>query len=109
MCNNCYHSNGRNKKAWKCSHTEKPHYALGVCQTCYQSKYTSKAKKAQEDLKSHSSHHGSDSELEEKEADQIKYDLVPLEGQNHFNVNSVENICEKKENVDFTVESRIEK
>lgn len=44
MCNNCYHSNGRNKKAWKCSHLEKTHYALGVCQNCYQSKYTTKVK-----------------------------------------------------------------
>ncbi len=45
MCNNCYHSIGRNKKAWKCIHTDKPLYALGVCQNCYQTKYSSKAKK----------------------------------------------------------------
>ncbi len=57
MCNNCYHSNGRNKKAWKCSHLQKPHYALGVCQTCYQSKYTTKIKNALEDniVNTHSS------------------------------------------------------
>ena len=40
MCNNCYHTAGRNKKAWKCGHIEKPHYALGICQTCYQYKYS---------------------------------------------------------------------
>ncbi len=36
MCNNCYHSKGRSKRAWKCSHKEKAHYAHGVCQSCYQ-------------------------------------------------------------------------
>lgn len=44
MCNNCYHSSGRNKKAWKCTHADRPHYALGLCQTCYQLKYTTKAR-----------------------------------------------------------------
>lgn len=50
MCNNCYHSNGRNKKSWKCVHVERPHYALGVCQTCYQLKYNSKPKKDLEEI-----------------------------------------------------------
>lgn len=49
MCNNCYHTNGRNKKPWKCSHLQKSHFILGVCQTCYQSKYTTKIKIASED------------------------------------------------------------
>lgn len=40
MCNNCYHILGRNKKAWKCDHGDRPHYALGICQTCYQYKYS---------------------------------------------------------------------
>lgn len=62
MCNNCYHSNGRNKKAWKCSHISKAHYALGVCQTCYQSKY-SKNKKTPEI--------GSDSEQEEEKIENV--------------------------------------
>lgn len=87
MCNNCYHSNGRNKKAWKCSHTQKPHYALGVCQTCYQSKYSSKAKKSLEEIKSHSSH---DSDLDAEEKD-------PFVEANE-NLNNNENVVfEKKE------------
>ena len=45
MCNNCYHSSGRNKKAWKCRHVHKSHYALGICQACYQSKFITKVKK----------------------------------------------------------------
>lgn len=45
MCNNCYHLIGRNKKAWKCSHTNKSHYALGVCQNCYQARYVNKTRK----------------------------------------------------------------
>ena len=40
MCNNCYHSKGRGKKAWKCPHKTKTHYALGICQNCYQADYT---------------------------------------------------------------------
>jgi hypothetical protein len=44
MCNNCYHSTGRDKKAWKCAHTTKGHYALGLCQNCYQSRYMLKTK-----------------------------------------------------------------
>ncbi len=44
MCNNCYHSIGRDKKAWKCEHITKSHYALGLCQNCYQSRYMLKTK-----------------------------------------------------------------
>ena len=39
MCNNCYHSKGRKKKAWICEHQDKSHYALGYCQNCYQTLY----------------------------------------------------------------------
>lgn len=45
MCNNCYHLLGRDKKAWKCEHTNKTLYALGVCQNCYQNTYMKKLKK----------------------------------------------------------------
>jgi hypothetical protein len=38
MCFNCYHSKGRNKKAWKCEHSDKLHYALGLCRACYVSR-----------------------------------------------------------------------
>lgn len=40
MCSNCYHSKGRVKKPWNCPHTTKTHYALGLCQNCYQMNYT---------------------------------------------------------------------
>lgn len=36
MCDNCYHAKGRFKKAWKCVHKNKAHFAKGVCQNCYQ-------------------------------------------------------------------------
>jgi hypothetical protein len=36
MCYNCYHRQGRNKKAWECGHRNKPHYAKGLCNSCYQ-------------------------------------------------------------------------
>ncbi len=36
MCYNCYHRQGRNKKAWVCTHSDKPHYAKGLCNSCYQ-------------------------------------------------------------------------
>lgn len=36
MCSNCYHSKGKVKKTWNSSHITKPHYALGLCQNCYQ-------------------------------------------------------------------------
>jgi len=39
MCNNCYHKQGREKKAWLCQHTKKPHYAKGKCQNCYLNQY----------------------------------------------------------------------
>lgn len=67
MCNNCYHSTGRNKKAWKCNHTEKALYALGVCQSCYQSKYSTKAKK----LLEANNNNSSSITLDEKEDDKI--------------------------------------
>ncbi len=44
MCNNCYHSRGRAKRAWNCSHSDKFHYAFGLCQNCYQIKYCKKRK-----------------------------------------------------------------
>ena len=42
MCSNCYHSKGRSKKPWKCCHFNKSHYALGLCQNCYQMSYIKK-------------------------------------------------------------------
>jgi hypothetical protein len=39
MCYNCYHRKGRDKKAWKCEHPDKNHYALGFCQNCYHTIY----------------------------------------------------------------------
>jgi hypothetical protein len=39
MCSNCYHSKGRDKKAWNCPHQEEVLYARGMCQKCYQTTY----------------------------------------------------------------------
>ena len=41
MCNNCYHRHGREKRATKCPHSDKPLYAKGKCQQCYLHKYHS--------------------------------------------------------------------
>ena len=39
MCANCYHRQGRTKKAWKCPHTTKTHYSKGLCKYCYLAEY----------------------------------------------------------------------
>ena len=39
MCNNCYHKQGRNKKATKCPHRDRQCYAKGKCQNCYLNDY----------------------------------------------------------------------
>lgn len=39
MCNNCYHRQGRVKKAWLCPHSESIHYARGKCRNCYLNSY----------------------------------------------------------------------
>lgn len=39
MCNNCYHKQGRNKKATKCPHSDRQNYAKGKCQNCYLNDY----------------------------------------------------------------------
>lgn len=44
MCSNCYHIKGRAKRAWKCEHTLKAHYAKGLCQNCYQINYSNDIK-----------------------------------------------------------------
>jgi hypothetical protein len=38
-CYNCYHKDGREKKAWMCPHTIKAHYAHGLCHNCYQNNH----------------------------------------------------------------------
>lgn len=35
LCSTCYHKAGRTKLAWKCQHHDKLHYAKGCCQDCY--------------------------------------------------------------------------
>lgn len=45
-CYNCYHREGRNKKAWGCPHINKSHYAHGLCHNCYQNKMVKKNKKS---------------------------------------------------------------
>ena len=39
MCNNCYHKQGRNKKATVCPHKDRQNYAKGKCQNCYLNDY----------------------------------------------------------------------
>ena len=39
MCVNCYHRQGRTKKAWNCPHTNKTHYSKGLCKYCYLANY----------------------------------------------------------------------
>ena len=39
MCKKCYHSYGREKKAFVCGHLDKPLYAKGYCKQCYLAKY----------------------------------------------------------------------
>jgi len=54
MCYNCYHTQGRVKRAWKCTHIEKYHYANGFCKTCYHNLYSKKRyrnKKEKENFK----------------------------------------------------------
>ena len=38
-CNNCYHKQGRNKKATNCPHSDRQNYAKGKCQNCYLNDY----------------------------------------------------------------------
>jgi hypothetical protein len=44
MCYNCYHREGRAKKAWVCEHANRPHYAHGMCHNCYQTMHIDKIK-----------------------------------------------------------------
>lgn len=42
MCVNCYHREGREKKAWVCLHTSRVHYSKGLCKQCYLANYYQK-------------------------------------------------------------------
>jgi len=106
MCNNCYHSKGRNKKAWKCSHTHKPHYALGVCQTCYQLKYANKTKKVEEDNKTNSSNHSISEEIERNLSSENDNNLYNKTSENKNMIKSDDEESSKKyENGNFYVNS----
>lgn len=35
LCSTCYHKTGRTKLSWNCKHTDQLHYAKGCCQECY--------------------------------------------------------------------------
>ena len=37
LCNNCYHKHGRKKAPWNCKH--KVMYASGMCHNCYINRY----------------------------------------------------------------------
>jgi len=54
MCNNCYHKQGRNKKATVCPHKDRQNYAKGKCQNWYLNDYHKnkrRMKKEEEALK----------------------------------------------------------
>lgn len=46
MCYNCYHREGRAKKAWACEHVNRSHYAHGMCHNCYQTTHIEKIKQS---------------------------------------------------------------
>jgi hypothetical protein len=46
MCYNCYHREGRAKKAWACKHINRSHYAHGMCHNCYQTNHIEKIKQS---------------------------------------------------------------
>ncbi len=50
MCSNCYHIKGREKRAWRCEHTQKSHYAKGLCQNCYQINYSNDVKNSKKNI-----------------------------------------------------------
>jgi hypothetical protein len=39
MCVACYHKSDRDKKAFKCIHSDRALYAKGMCKKCYQNDY----------------------------------------------------------------------
>lgn len=80
MCNNCYHLVGREKKAWKCEHTSKTHYAKGICQNCYQTKYMKNSKKTKNSNRSKSC-----SEISENKSQVSEIDCVKEEAENGNN------------------------
>lgn len=47
MCNNCYHKYGRTKKPWNCPHDKL--YANGMCQNCYINTYNRKRREEKQD------------------------------------------------------------
>ena len=53
MCRNCYHSIGRDRKAWKCKHINKLHYAHGVCKNCYHHMYLKNSRNSKDKTFSH--------------------------------------------------------
>ena len=45
LCSTCYHKGGRTKLAWNCEHRDKLHYAKGCCQECYLQFHSKRGKK----------------------------------------------------------------
>jgi len=46
LCSTCYHKSGRTKKAWACAHNNEVHYAKGCCQECYVQYHSKRGRKA---------------------------------------------------------------
>lgn len=45
LCSTCYHKGGRTKLAWNCGHRDRLHYAKGCCQDCYLQFHSKRGKK----------------------------------------------------------------
>lgn len=88
MCNNCYHTTGRDKKAWKCEHLNKSHYAKGLCLQCYQANKDNK-KKAE-------NNNENDNDNNEESNDFIRNENLNVnenDNDNNKSIKSQEKIC----------------
>lgn len=45
LCSSCYHKGGRTKKSWNCEHKDRLHYAKGCCHECYVTFHSKRGKK----------------------------------------------------------------
>ncbi len=45
LCSSCYHKGGRTKKSWNCDHKDRVHYAKGCCHECYITFHSKRGKK----------------------------------------------------------------
>ena len=63
--NKCYHSFGREKKAFIWGHTDKPLYAKGFCKQCYLARYKQKINESKLASFKHSNYSGKNKNINE--------------------------------------------